>query len=73
MLERARRAERRWLERLGPGDYLEKVMYESVDLDPVPDFLERVDLNPRTTDYRFNFPHEVFVVGSERRSYYPYA
>lgn len=72
MISRARKAEREYYEKLKPEKYLEKVMYESIDLDPIPDYLERIDLNPRTTEYRFNYPHEVFVIGREHRQYYPY-
>lgn len=72
MVERARRAEREYYERFKPEKYLEKIRYESMDLDPVPDYLERIDSNPGTSEYRFNYPHEVFVIGRERRQYYPY-
>lgn len=72
MLYRSRKAGREYFEKLDPTKYREKIMYESIDLDPIPDFIERMDLNPKTTEYRFNFPYETFIVGKELRTYYPY-
>jgi len=72
LVERARRAERKYYEKLDPEAYREKVRYESIDLDPVPDFIEDMDFNPRTTWYRFNYPSETFIIGDDRRQYYPY-
>lgn len=72
MLERGRRAERELQVRFRPDRYLEKVMYESLDFDLIPDFLEEIDLNPRTTDYRFNYVYELYVVGCESRRLHPY-
>ena len=72
LVERARRAEEKYYETLDPGAYSEKVRYESIDLDPIPDFYEDLDLNPRTTRYRFNYPSEMFIIGDDKRYYYPY-
>jgi hypothetical protein len=72
LIERSRRAEREYVKSLDPLKYLEKVMYESIDLDPVPDYLEEFDMNRRTTVWRFNYVSETFVIGSDKRMYYPY-
>jgi len=73
LVERSRRAEREYYETGNPSKYLEKIMYESIDYDYIPDFIDEIDLNMRTTWYRFNSPDEVRgeVIGREMRRYYP--
>jgi len=74
LVERSRRAEREYYETGNPSKYLEKVMYESIDYDYIPDFVEEIDLNRRTTWCRFNIPDEageVIIGREERRRYYP--
>jgi len=71
MVEQSRRAEREYYRTLDPFKYLEKVRYESIDGDDIPDFVEDMDFNLRTTSYRFNYPGEVMVIGSEKKRYFP--
>lgn len=64
-------AEKEYVE-TGRDDKLrEYLMYESIDGDGIPDYLEDIDFNKETTWYRFNYPSERFVVGEEKRRIYP--
>jgi len=72
MVERSREAARDYFRTRDPSKYLEMITFESNDMDSIPDFIEEVDLNPRTTRYRFNYPDELLIIGSEKRSYFPY-
>ena len=72
LVEKARRAEREYYETLNPERYMEKLMYESIDLDEIPDFIEEADLNPKTSRTRFNVAIETSIIGYDYLSLFPY-
>lgn len=73
LVEQSRRAARKYYETGDPKYYEEKMRWESIDGDPVPDYIEDIDLNPCTNRWRFNYPYEVYIIGNSRNPYYPYA
>jgi len=72
MVERSKEAARDYYRTHNPSKYLEMITYESKDMDNIPDIVEEVDLNPKTTWYRFNYPDELLIIGSEKRWFFPY-